>query len=132
MTTHQITFDEILALEAAGREAFLARDIARLDALWSDALLVNSPIHRVHTKSQVLALLQAGVIAHSELEGSVENIERIGDMVVLMGAERVVNAPGTPAIERRYTNLWRLEDGRWRLIVRHANVMLPGAGPPRD
>jgi ketosteroid isomerase-like protein len=131
MSSEQAIFDEITALEHAGREAFLARDIARLDAMWSDALLVNSPINRVHTKQQVLALLVAGTIAHTELDGTVERIERIGELVVVMGDERVVNAPDKPALNRRYTNLWRQEDGRWRLVVRHANITLFNAQAPR-
>src|SRR6478736_5072140 len=63
--------DPILALEQAGREAFLARDIGRLAGLWSDALQVNSPINRVHSKQQVLGLLQAGVIAHTALDATI-------------------------------------------------------------
>jgi hypothetical protein len=117
--------DLILALEQAGREAFLARDGARLDGLWSDALQVNSPINRVNGKAQVLALLQAGVIAHSALEATVELIEAHGDVVVVMGSERVVDDPAQPARTRRYTNVWRREGEAWRLFVRHANLMAP-------
>ena len=115
--------DPILSLEDAWREAFLARDVARLDALWSDALQVNSPINRVHSKQQVLALLQAGVIAHTALDATVESIVRHGDVVVVMGSERVVDDPAAPPIHRRYTNVWRREGEAWRLFVRHANAV---------
>lgn len=115
--------DPILSLEEAGREAFLARDVARLDALWSDALQVNSPINRVHSKQQVLALLQVGVIAHTALEATVDSLVRHGDLVVVMGSERVVDDPAAPPIHRRYTNVWRREGEAWRLFVRHANIV---------
>jgi len=115
--------DPILALEQAGREAFLARDIGRLAGLWSDALQVNSPINRVHSKQQVLGLLQAGVIAHTALDATIELVVRHPDTVVVMGSERVVDDPAAPAIQRRFTNVWRREGDAWRLFVRHANVV---------
>jgi hypothetical protein len=115
--------DPILALEQAGREAFLARDLRALEALWSEALQVNSPINRVHSKQQVLALLGAGVIAHTALDATVELVMRHPDTVVVMGSERVIDDPAAPAVHRRFTNVWRREGEAWRLFVRHANVL---------
>jgi hypothetical protein len=115
--------DPILALEQAGREAFLARDLRTLEGLWSDALQVNSPINRVHSKQQVLALLGAGVIAHTAIEATVELVMRHPDTVVVMGSERVVDDPAAPVVQRRFTNVWRREGEAWRLFVRHANIV---------
>lgn len=115
--------DPILALEQAGREAFLARDLRTLENLWSDALQVNSPINRVHSKQQVLALLGAGVIAHTALDATVELVMRHPDTVVVMGSERVVDDPAAPAVHRRFTNVWRREGDAWRLFVRHATIV---------
>ena len=42
---------EIVAVEQAANTAFLERDLARLDELFSDELLVNSPINIVNTSS---------------------------------------------------------------------------------
>ncbi len=122
---------EIRALEEEGCRAFLARDLDRLEATWSDELLVNSPINRVHDKRQVLDLLRAGTIAHASLESRIETIRRHGDLVVVMGSDLVTNSPGGPEIRRRFTNLWRREGASWRLFVRHANIVAesPGALP---
>lgn len=116
---------EFFALETENRRAFLERDVAALAALWSDALLVNSPHNRVNDKAQVLELLGRGIIAHSLYEADVERVERFGEVVAVMGGERVVNAPGSPVIRRRFTNLWRREGGAWRMFLRHANVESP-------
>ncbi len=116
--------EDIVALEAEARRAFVARDLGRLAQLWSDELLVNSPIKRVHDKRQVLDLLRAGTIAHCSLEGHIEAIVRRQDLVVVMGSEQVVNAPDSPVISRRFTDLWRWEVDSWRLLVRHANISL--------
>ena len=113
---------EIRALEDESRRAFLARDLERLNDLWSDNLLVNSPIDRVHDKQRILDLLRAGTIAHSSLESQIEDIQRHGNLVVVMGGELVTDKPDGPIIRRRFTNLWHTEGGSWRLVVRHANV----------
>jgi ketosteroid isomerase-like protein len=114
--------EELLALEAEGRTAFVEKDVTRLSQMWSDDLLVNSPINRVNNKEQVLSLLQAGIIAHVSLEGEVETIVRNNDLVVVMGHETVVDKVGGPIVKRRFTDVWREEDGRWLLLIRHANI----------
>jgi uncharacterized protein DUF4440 len=81
--------------------------------------------NRVHHRQQVLDLLRAGIIAHSSYEADIEVVERLGELVVIMGAERIVNAPGAPLIHRRFTNMWRQEAGEWRMFMRHANITAP-------
>ena len=114
---------ELLALEEENRRAFLDRDLDRLATLWSNELLVNSPINRVHNKQQVLDLLRAGTIAHFSMEAEIEAIERRRDLVIIMGSEQIINEPGAPVLQRRFTHLWSLEDGLWRLLLRHANLI---------
>jgi ketosteroid isomerase-like protein len=112
----------ITELEGDNCRAFLAQDIERLNELWSDELIVNSPINQIFEKQRVLDLLRAGVIAHSLLESRIEVIRRHGDIVVVMGGESVANSPAGPIFRRRFTNLWRMEGGSWRLFIRHANI----------
>ena len=113
----------VLAREEESRRAFVGRDIERLTELWSDELLVNSPINRIHNKQQVLDLLRAGKIAHSAFDAHIEAVERRHDVVIVMGSESIVNAPGDAVITRRFTNVWRPEGGSWRLFLRHANIV---------
>jgi ketosteroid isomerase-like protein len=114
---------EVEALEEENQRAFLSGDLEQLNALWSDDLLVNSPINRVNEKQQILDLLKTGVIAHSSLQSHVEVSQQYGDLVVVMGSEVVTNSPDGPILHRRFTNVWRAEGGSWRLILRHANVI---------
>jgi len=125
MTYEPNWLQEIAALEEKHREAFVSCDLNQLAVMWSDELLVNSPINRVHSKDQVLDLLRAGTIAHASFDAQIDTIERRQDLVVVMGSERIVNAPGTPVVNRRFTNVWRSEGGAWRLFLRHANIELP-------
>jgi len=120
----------IRTLEDEARRVFVARDMARLDRLWSPHYTVNSPVNVVTGKTKVLELLQSGRIAHVSYEGEIEHVSRHGDTVVVMGRETVVNEPGGAPVERRYTNVWRLEGGEWKGIARHANVATRSPGPP--
>ena len=114
---------EIAALEHAANDAFVARDLARLDQVFSDDLVVNSPINVVNDKRKILELLGRGVIGHVSSTIEHELIRRDGDLVVVMGADAVRNADAEPMLRRRFTNVWRREGDRWRLYVRHANVV---------
>ena len=114
---------DILAREEENRTAFLAADIATLDRLWTEDFAVNSPINVVNDKARTLALLQSGRIRHTSLTSEIELVRRHGDVVVVMGSDRVTDGPEGTITNRRFTNLWRLEDGIWRCFARHANAV---------
>ena len=114
---------DIRAREEENRVAFLAADLAALDRLWADDFLVNSPINVVNGKRQTLALLEAGRIRHTSMTTEIEQMARHGDIVVVMGSDRVTDPPDGTITHRRFTNLWRLEGGSWRCFARHANAV---------
>jgi ketosteroid isomerase-like protein len=114
---------EVRAREEENRIAFLAADLATLDRLWTEDFTVNSPINVVNDKRQTMALLEAGRIRHASMAIEIEHIGRHDDVVVVMGNDRVTDPPDGTISRRRYTNLWRLEDGAWRCFARHANVV---------
>src|SRR4051812_9086522 len=116
---------EIRTLEEQGRLAFLAGDTAALDAMWDNRLLVNSPLDLVNDKARVLDLLGKGVIRHTMDEVEIEHIARYGDVVVVMGRDTVDGPPTNVLTHRRFTNVWQLQDGAWRMIARHAQVIAP-------
>jgi len=114
---------EVRALEERGRVAFLAGDVDTLHALWSDDLLVNSPLNVVSDKPRVLELLQSGRIRHTRNEVEIERVYRIGDVVVVMGRDRVDGPPHGELMDRRFTNVWQFHDGAWTMIARHAHTV---------
>jgi len=119
---------EIAALEVDNRRAFVARDLERLGRLVSERFLVNSPLGTVNERDRVLEQLRTGAIAHASLDHHVEAMRRFGDVVVVMGSETYSDVPGGPEIQRRFTNVWAAEGGTWRIIARHANVVVDAAG----
>lgn len=116
-------------LEERERRAVLAGDIAAIEAFWHPEFLVNSPNNRLLVgRDATLDLVRSGVIQFSRFDRVVERVEVEGDIAVTMGSETIVQQRGPQAgqvIERRYTNVWRLEGGQWRLRFRHANVVPP-------
>ena len=114
---------DITRVEENANAAFLARDLQRLDELFSDDLVVNSPINRVHDKRKILELLGSRAIGHVSSTYEHELIRRDGDLVIVMGADAVRNRESEPIVRRRFTNVWRREGDRWRLYLRHATVI---------
>ena len=114
---------DILTLEEQARAAFLGADIPTLDAMWADGFIVNSPLNMINDKARVIELLRAGRIRHSTYEVEIERITRYGDVVVVMGHDTVDGPPDDVRVHRRFTNIWQLQDGTWRSIARHAQVV---------
>ena len=114
---------EIRAREEALRVAFLNADLRALDDLIADDYIVNSPLHKVMAKPLLMQLLETGRVRHLSFESRIETMQRNGDTVVVMGGDRVIDGPDRVCSTRRFTNLWQLENGRWRSTARHAHVV---------
>ena len=114
---------EIRAREETLRVAFLHADLRVLDELLADGYLVNSTLHKVLAKPMLLQLLETGRLRHLSYESRIETMQRVGDTVIVMGGDRVVDGPDRVCSTRRFTNLWQLESGRWRATARHAHVV---------
>jgi len=114
---------QIRAREEALRLALLNGDLRALDELVSDDYIVNSTQHKVVAKALLLQLVETGRLRHLSYETRIETMRRHGDTVVVMGGDRVVDGPDRVCTTRRFTNLWQLEDGRWRATARHAHVV---------
>ena len=125
---------EIRALDLAHATAIFQGDAKALELLMDDDVTVNHPTGRiVKEKKELLDLISQGVIRYTAFERTPERFLFFPDMVVVMGSEVVVPAPGAPnagqRLQRRYTNAWMKRDGRWRLAFRHANNVCPPDKP---
>lgn len=114
---------EIRAREEELRVAFLASDIPALDEILSDGYIVNSPLQQVIHKPKLLELIGAGRIRHLSFEIEMESMVRHGDVVVVMGRDKVTDPPDGVLFNRRFTNVWLRESGKWCSIARHAHVL---------
>ncbi|MBL8548834.1 MAG: nuclear transport factor 2 family protein [Hyphomonadaceae bacterium] len=117
----------VAVLEQRERQfaAFKTGDVAALEAIFAPDVLVNAPVDRVVDRVEVLGRVHA---RQSRFEGEdVTHLEVAavrGDLVVLMGEEVVQPTGANPhagrIVRRRFTDVWRMSDGAWRLIARQA------------
>jgi|WetSurMetagenome_2_1015567.scaffolds.fasta_scaffold365355_2 hypothetical protein len=118
--------EQIRKLDLAHAEAIFKGDTIALKELLPDDHTVNHPTNRiVQEKAELLKLIGDGVVRYTRFERRPEKFLFYKDLVVVMGDETVVPAPGAPnegkLLRRRYTNAWMQQDGKWRLAFRHAN-----------
>lgn len=125
--------ETVRALDDQERIAALKRDVPGLRRLWSDELVVNAPNNQVVVGRQAVldTFVGAGIINFSRFDRQIEFVRIEGPLVVFMGLETLVPLSDAPAAglaagrttRRRFTNIWRKEGDRWRLFLRHANVI---------
>ena len=113
--------------------AFIASDTTTLAALWSDEFIVTNPLNRLLAKPRVLAMTASHFVAMSALTRSIDYIRVYGPMTIVAGSEVVTWAGTFPLAGQtsmlRFTAVWRNENGTWREIVRHANIVSPAPQP---
>jgi len=130
---HRTDEERVRALDDEERVAALRRDIPALERLWSEHFIVNAPNNQVVVGRRAVldAFVRSGVINFSTFDREIELVRADGPYVIIMGLETVIPVADAPAaglvagrpIKRRFTNVWKNEEGTWRLFVRHANVI---------
>lgn len=129
MTDAQTAEQEVRRLSDAEVDAFLHRDPAAMARLWSDDMVVTSPLNQVVTKQAVLALVESGFFVITEFDRQIDYLHAYGDMVVVVGREDIRWGGTMPLAGKsqhlRFTAMWMRQAGRWQEIIRHANVVPP-------
>ena len=113
---------EIVALEAALRNAQLTANVGALDGLIAEDLLFTGPDGQLGTKAQDLAAHRSGVVRMREHEPTELRIRRVGAdvAIVALATQLVVEVNGaTVRGSYRYTRVWAREQGAWRVAGGH-------------
>lgn len=135
LPTGTVTEASVLAIDDQQRAMVAAGDANGLDRLAHRNLRINAPGGRVLTREQFLANMRNGEIAAEHFERTAEAVTITGDTATVMGREVFTPAAaselgrsfGNRPLNRRYTNIYIWEGGRWRWLSRHANVVAPPA-----
>ncbi|MBY9064361.1 nuclear transport factor 2 family protein [Sphingomonas yunnanensis] len=129
----------LAALDMQQKGMVARADVGALDALSAPGLTINAPTGRVLTRAQFLAMMRDGRIGAEDFDRTIESVTVDGDLGVVMGREVFTPTPqselgrtyGAVPLDRRYTNVYRREGGRWRWFARHANVVAKRAAEAR-
>jgi hypothetical protein len=93
--------------------------------------MINAPANRVLRKPQVVSMLAHGAMASERFERVIEGVAITGNVGIVMGREIVKPAAGSElaklhpnqTLQRRFTNVFISEHGKWRFLARQATVV---------
>ena len=117
---------EIEALEHAEAAARLAVDLERLEALWSDQLIINATENIIYTKDHFLMRFRSGQVRFKSFDRTISRIGTKGDVVVTTGNESISPANGPDAgktVYCSYMNVWVKDGAAWRLMGRQVAII---------
>jgi Domain of unknown function (DUF4440) len=121
-------------LRAADREQMRIineEDVAAQKEFMHPNYIINAPANRVLRKAQVVSMLSQGGMASDHFERKIEGVALTGNVGVIMGSEVVKPAPESElgrlypgrVLDRRFTNVYIYENGRWRFLARQATIV---------
>ena len=118
---------EVLAAVNQLDRAVIDDDHAAFARLMADDLAVNNPQNSLSVHGATTQLNATGRISYSRYDRIIEYAGVRAGMVVLMGEEICVPKPPNPMagqeVHRRFTDLWKEQDGRWQLTARQATII---------
>ena len=116
---------EIAALEQLEAKAVQSADIARLQTLWADDLIVNSTANLIAGKQLLLAMIESGALRLHSYERRPVRIAVTGDLAVCTGneASQVNVQDAMYKLFVSYMNVWARRPSGWQLIARHVGLI---------
>jgi len=120
--------EEIRRVNAEEVEGLLRNDIRELEHIWSNDLVVTNPLNKFVNKQEVLKLIESGTLAFASYERRIEYVHLYRNIAIVAGSETVIWAGKMPNAGKtsllRFTGIWERQNGRWRQVARHANIVV--------
>jgi hypothetical protein len=117
---------EIEVLEQREADAMLGADVATLETLWADDMVVNSTANMIAGKKLLLEMVENGQLKLRMYERRPVRISVFGELVVSTGNEVSQLIRGSIAgfkLFTSYMNVWTKRDGNWQLLARHVGLI---------
>ncbi len=109
--------------EAASR---VAVDLPKLEALWSDELIINATENIIYTKDHFLLRMKSGQVRFKAFDRKISRMAVKGDIVITTGNESIAPANGPDAgktVYCSYMNVWMRNGTAWQLLGRQVAVI---------
>ena len=117
--------EEIKRLYAFEEQLTLTQDTAGIKLYYPDDFVVTNPFNQFIDKEKVIERVNANIIKYSTYKHTFDAFRFYGDMVIVIGSEKVVptadavrNDAGK-TIHRRFTEVWVMRNGQWQKVVRY-------------
>lgn len=119
------------AADAEQMRIIVDGDAKAQGAFMHDNYILNGPSNRVMRKPVLVEMLAHGQMASESFERHIEGIAITGNIGIVMGREIVAPAAGSQlskqfgnkALNRRFTNVFIFEQGKWLFLARQASVI---------
>lgn len=126
---------EVLSLQERMADAALRGEGEAFAEFLSMDFVAMDPSNAIRHRDDLIALFSSRQVAYTSVGTTIDYAAQLGpDLVVVMGMESTTQTsvpPGTSiaaaatrgTLRRRFTNLFRREDGVWRLLVKQSTVV---------
>ena len=119
------------AADAEQMRIIVDGDAKTQGAFMHENYILNGPANRVMRKPVLVDMLAQGQMASESFERVIEGTAITGNIGVVMGREIVQPGSGsqlskqfgTKALNRRFTNVFIFEQGKWFFLARQASVI---------
>ena len=125
----------VLAIQDKLHQFGIAGDATAFGALISADFVASDPGNTIRHRDELVALISSGRLQYESIETSIDYARQLGDdLVVVMGTESTLQS-AVPAdrelesvalshkLKRRFTNVYRKEQGDWRLLVKQSTII---------
>lgn len=125
------------AADAEQMRIIVDEDANAQQAFMHDNYIINGPSNQVLRKPQLLQMLSQGAMASDTFQRTIEAVQITDNVGIVMGRETVAPSPGSQlaklhgpdVLQRRFTNVFYFDDGKWRFLARQATLV--ATPPPR-
>ena len=118
---------ELYRLEAVWNDAHVKGDADTLDTLWANDLILTIASMPAMKKADALAMVRSNRMPFTKYETSELNVKRFTDSALVTGRlhrERTMNGKNVTD-EWRFTKVYVMSQGQWRVIHWHASPAAP-------
>ena len=132
--TKNLAVAEVLALHTRMNSAALNGEAEILAEHLSADFVASDPSNSIRHRDDLIALFSSGQVSYSSFKTSIDYADQLGEnLVVIMGTESSTqtSVPSDAGLEeatvastlnRRFTNVYRKEDGIWRLLIKQSTI----------
>ncbi len=126
-----ISEESLRAADAEQMRIIVQADAEAQQVFMHPNYMINGPSNRVMHKDVLVDMLAHGKTGNDLFERVIEDLAITGNVGIVMGREAVHPTPtselgmrhGDKVLNRRFTNVFLFEDGKWRFLARQATIV---------